>query len=60
MARLKDPNYKRQGRRNGQMIFLPRDIGKGMVVQADKTVYRIDGAGWRKVGTLSTITGTVI
>ena len=60
MARLKDPDYKRQGRRNGQMIFLPRDIGKGMVALADKTVYRTAETGWRKIGTLSTIKGTVI
>lgn len=60
MFKSEKSNYKRTRRVNGQMIYRPTRIGNGLMVQADKTVYRDTGKGWRKVGTLQTRTGKII
>lgn len=60
MARWKDKDYRRARRVNGEMIYRPTKIGNGLVVLADKTVYRDTGKGLRKVGTLQARTGKII
>ena len=57
-----DKPYKRAGRQNGQMIYLPRRLKNNLVVLADDTVYRVGqkGGGWKRVGKLKQIAGQVM
>lgn len=45
---MSDRNYKRTKRETGARYFLPIDKG-GIAVQADRTLYAIEGTGWRRL-----------